>query len=82
MGEIILLLFPPAQDSRLIEHSTLLRFVLVDLLPLRNTGLSGSIRAAASRHSILQHPRRMSKEPVVFCTLCPSVESYLGLMDG
>ncbi len=37
MSKVVLLLFAPAQHSCLVEHSALLRFFLVDPLPLRDT---------------------------------------------
>jgi len=81
VGEVIPFLFTPSQDSRLIEQSALLRFFLINLLPLRRARLSGSISPASSRHSILQDPGRMPEQALVLGPLCASIETYLGLMN-
>ena len=82
MGEIISFLFAPAEDSRLIEQSALLRFFLVHFLPLWDIVLPGSIGPAASRHSILQYSRLMPKQLLILCTLCTDVKAPFRLING
>src|SRR5271170_3697300 len=56
---VVSFFFAPAQDSRLMQHSSLPRCCLIDPLPLRNRMLFGAVGARAPHHSILQDPGLM-----------------------
>jgi hypothetical protein len=78
---VVALFFPPAQDSCLIQKSSLLRLCLVDLFPLRDGVLSGPIGVPAAHQSILQRSRRMPEYPLAFFALCADIKAYPGLIN-
>ena len=78
---IIRFLFPPTQDPCLIERSSLLRFELVDFLPLRNRMFSGSIGVSAAYKPVLQHSGLMIEQSVVFFALDADIKTDMGSID-
>ena len=82
VSEIVSLLFAPAEDPCLMQHSAPVRFFKVDFFPLWSRGPSGAIATPAAREPILQNSCRVLEQPFIFRAFCANVESYLRLMEG